>query len=71
MQPIRIDHLFEPGKPTISFEFFPPKNDAGWAQLYSAIGELHSLKPSYVSPTGPAGARGKKPSPWSSGSSRN
>jgi methylenetetrahydrofolate reductase (NADPH) len=55
MQPIRIDHLFEPGKPTISFEFFPPKNDAGWAQLYSAIGELHSLKPSYVSVTYGAG----------------
>jgi len=55
MQPIRIDKLFSQGKPTISFEFFPPKNDAGWAQLYSAVGELHALKPSYVSVTYGAG----------------
>ena len=48
---MRIDGLFGQGLPTISFEFFPPRNEAGWAQLYGAIGELHSLKPSYVSVT--------------------
>jgi methylenetetrahydrofolate reductase (NADPH) len=52
---MRIDRLFNLGLPTLSFEFFPPKNEAGWAQLYSAIGELHSLKPSYVSVTYGAG----------------
>jgi methylenetetrahydrofolate reductase (NADPH) len=52
---MRIDRLFNLGLPTISFEFFPPRNEAGWAQLYSAIGELHSLKPSYVSVTYGAG----------------
>jgi methylenetetrahydrofolate reductase (NADPH) len=52
---MRIDRLFGLGLPTISFEFFPPKNEAGWAQLYTAIGELHSLKPSYVSVTYGAG----------------
>ena len=58
---MRIDRLFGLGLPTISFEFFPPKNDGGWAQLYQAIGELHSLKPSYVSVTYGAGGstRGK------------
>lgn len=58
---MRIDRLFSTGLPTISFEFFPPKNEAGWAQLYQAIGELHSLKPSYVSVTYGAGGstRGK------------
>jgi methylenetetrahydrofolate reductase (NADPH) len=52
---MRIDALFGSGKPTISFEFFPPKNENGWAQLYSAIGELHAIKPSYVSVTYGAG----------------
>src|SRR5438552_621874 len=52
---MRIDRLFALGLPTISFEFFPPKNEGGWAQLYQAIGELHSLKPSYVSVTYGAG----------------
>ena len=52
---MRIDRLFNLGLPTLSFEFFPPKSEAGWAQLYQAIGELHSLKPSYVSVTYGAG----------------
>jgi len=52
---MRIDALFGSGKPTISFEFFPPKNETGWAGLYSAIGELHAIKPSYVSVTYGAG----------------
>jgi methylenetetrahydrofolate reductase (NADPH) len=58
---MRIDKLFALGLPTISFEFFPPRNEAGWAQLYQAIGELHALKPSYVSVTYGAGGstRGK------------
>jgi len=58
---MRIDRLFGLGLPTISFEFFPPKNEGGWAQLYQAIGELHALKPSYVSVTYGAGGstRGK------------
>src|SRR5689334_6430102 len=58
---MRIDRLFALGLPTISFEFFPPRNEAGWAQLYQAIGELHALKPSYVSVTYGAGGstRGK------------
>jgi methylenetetrahydrofolate reductase (NADPH) len=52
---MRIDELVGKGKPTISFEFFPPKNDAGFAQLYQTVGELHSLRPSYVSVTYGAG----------------
>ena len=52
---MRIDELLGRGVPTISFEFFPPKNDDGFAQLYRAIGELHSLKPAYISVTYGAG----------------
>jgi len=52
---MRIDQLFTQKAPTISFEFFPPKNDAGFAQLYQTISDLHALNPSYVSVTYGAG----------------
>jgi len=52
---MRIDRLFQLGLPTLSFEFFPPKTEAGFAPLYQTIDELHPLKPSYVSVTYGAG----------------
>ncbi len=52
---MRIDQLFSLGLPTLSFEFFPPKTEAGFTQLYQTIDELHPLKPSYVSVTYGAG----------------
>ena len=52
---MRIDQVVGQGKPTISFEFFPPKNEAGFQQLYRAIDELHPLHPTYVSVTYGAG----------------
>lgn len=48
---MRIDELFVKGLPTLSFEFFPPKNEAGAEQLFQAIDELHPLHPSFVSIT--------------------
>jgi methylenetetrahydrofolate reductase (NADPH) len=51
----RIDRLFGRGLPTISFEFFPPKTDAGFASLYRTIDELNPLRPTYVSVTYGAG----------------
>src|SRR2546429_7431867 len=58
---MRIDELLGRGLPTISFEFFPPKSEEGFAALYRTIDELHPLKPSYVSVTYGAGGstRGK------------
>jgi len=50
----RIADLLAAG-PTVSFEFFPPKNEAGWLSLGRAIGELESLEPDYVSVTYGAG----------------
>jgi methylenetetrahydrofolate reductase (NADPH) len=52
---MRIDQVLNRGRPSISFEFFPPKNDAGFQALYKAIDELHPLHPSYVSVTYGAG----------------
>jgi methylenetetrahydrofolate reductase (NADPH) len=52
---MRIDALLRKGQPTISFEFFPPKNEAGFALLYQTIDELKVVKPSYVSVTYGAG----------------
>jgi methylenetetrahydrofolate reductase (NADPH) len=52
---MRIDRLFGLGLPTLSFEFFPPKTEAGFGQLYQTIDELHPLKPTYVSVTYGAG----------------
>jgi methylenetetrahydrofolate reductase (NADPH) len=52
---MRIDQLLGGGKPTISFEFFPPKTEAGFASLYQTIEDLKPLHPSYVSVTYGAG----------------
>ncbi len=42
-------------KISFSFEFFPPKTDAGWEKLFLTISDLIPLKPSYVSATYGAG----------------
>ena len=52
---MRIDQLLHRGLPTISFEFFPPKTEEGFASLYRTIDDLHPLRPSYVSVTYGAG----------------
>jgi methylenetetrahydrofolate reductase (NADPH) len=52
---MRIDQLLGKGQPLVSFEFFPPKSEAGFAQLYQTIEDLRPLKPSYVSVTYGAG----------------
>jgi len=43
------------GERLFSFEFFPPKTDAGERQLWQAIRELESLRPHFVSVTYGAG----------------
>ncbi len=43
------------GVPTLSYEFSPPKNPAGWATLYSTLGEMARQAPDFVSVTYGAG----------------
>ncbi|MCB1308862.1 MAG: methylenetetrahydrofolate reductase [NAD(P)H] [Leptospiraceae bacterium] len=43
------------GRPVFSFEFFPPKNEKGEAQLYATLEELRAHHPDFVSVTYGAG----------------
>jgi methylenetetrahydrofolate reductase (NADPH) len=43
------------GEPLFSFEFFPPKTDAGVEALFASLQALRSLQPSFVSVTWGAG----------------
>jgi methylenetetrahydrofolate reductase (NADPH) len=52
---MRIDQVLGQGKPTISFEFFPPKTEAGFTALFQTVEELRPLRPTYVSVTYGAG----------------
>ncbi|HEX2658853.1 MAG TPA: methylenetetrahydrofolate reductase [NAD(P)H] [Polyangia bacterium] len=52
---MKIRDLFAQKKPLYSFEFFPPKTDAGMANLERTIRELSDLQPAYVSVTYGAG----------------
>ena len=45
----------ERGEPVFSFEFFPPKNDAGVHALFESLHSLRPLGPSFVSVTWGAG----------------
>src|SRR3954469_15029229 len=53
---MKIDTLFgRLERRVFSFEFFPPKSDAGMATLEQTIRELGDLSPAYVSVTYGAG----------------
>ena len=52
---MRIDEILTAGDPVFSFEFFPPKTETGERNLYTALAELRTLEPSFVSVTYGAG----------------
>jgi methylenetetrahydrofolate reductase (NADPH) len=52
---MRIRELLSTGRPSFSFEFFPPKTEAGLEQLRESVRALRDLKPTYVSVTYGAG----------------
>jgi methylenetetrahydrofolate reductase (NADPH) len=52
---MRIIDILQSGKCSVSFEFFPPKDDEGFADLFRTIEALKPLEPTYVSVTYGAG----------------
>lgn len=52
---MHIQDIFQAHRTTFSFEFFPPKLDAAWEELFSTIADLQRLQPSFVSVTYGAG----------------
>ncbi len=50
-----VRDLIDAGEKSFSFEFFPPKDEAGETQLWTALRELEQLHPTFVSVTYGAG----------------
>ncbi|MEO7351535.1 MAG: methylenetetrahydrofolate reductase [NAD(P)H] [Marmoricola sp.] len=52
---VRIGELLREGRRSFSFEFFPPRDEAGEEVLWRSISELEPLRPTFVSVTYGAG----------------
>lgn len=52
---MRIRELLTTGRPSFSFEFFPPRDEEGFEQLRDALASLRELRPTFVSVTYGAG----------------
>jgi methylenetetrahydrofolate reductase (NADPH) len=52
---LKISDILKSGQRTVSFEFFPPKDDLGFWDLYKTIEQLKPLSPTFVSVTYGAG----------------
>ena len=52
---MKISDILKTTRPTISFEFFPPKNDEAMANLLETLSHLHELHPSFATCTYGAG----------------
>ena len=52
---MHISDILSKSKPSLSFEFFPPRSESAWEELYETIRNLESLQPSFVSVTYGAG----------------
>ncbi len=52
---MHVADIFQRDSITFSFEFFPPRTDAGWESLFRRISDFEALGPSFVSVTYGAG----------------
>lgn len=52
---MHIQDIFRDHSTTFSFEFFPPKSEDAWRELFVTITRLQELRPSFVSVTYGAG----------------
>lgn len=57
---MRISDRLAEKRPTLSFEFFPPKDDVGFWDLYRTVEALKPLQPDYVSVTYGAGGKSRR-----------
>jgi methylenetetrahydrofolate reductase (NADPH) len=57
---MHIQDIFRQHPTTFSFEFFPPKNEEAWEELFGTIARLQELQPSFVSVTYGAGGSTRK-----------
>jgi methylenetetrahydrofolate reductase (NADPH) len=57
---LKIGDLIKEKERSLSFEFFPPKDEAGEGQLFETIRNLESLNPTFVSVTYGAGGGTQK-----------
>jgi len=53
--PMHIRDILQRDPTTLSYEFFPPKSESGWSNLFDSIREFEPLRPSFVSVTYGAG----------------
>lgn len=52
---MHISDILNNSKPSLSFEFFPPRSESAWEDLYETIRDLEPLQPTFVSVTYGAG----------------
>ena len=52
---MKVSNILKTARPTISFEFFPPKTDEAAAGLLETLSRLHELHPSFATCTYGAG----------------
>jgi len=52
---MHIRDILRDSKPSLSFEFFPPRTATAWEELYQTIRDLEELQPTFVSVTYGAG----------------
>lgn len=55
---MKIKDLYGKGRPVVSFEVFPPKQNADIATIYMALGKIAGLSPDFISVTYGAGGAG-------------
>ncbi|MDR2736347.1 MAG: methylenetetrahydrofolate reductase [Gracilibacteraceae bacterium] len=53
-----IKDLYQPSRPVISFEIFPPKKDAAVESIYAPLSQMAALRPDFISVTYGAGGSG-------------
>ncbi|MDP9841722.1 methylenetetrahydrofolate reductase [NAD(P)H] [Streptosporangium lutulentum] len=54
-RPATVREALASGRPTYSFEFFPPKDDAALERLWACVRQIEAVRPSFVSITYGAG----------------